>query len=94
MDVAAKKIIRWRRAKKKNRNWKKLDFVYTTERHILERVKIKMKLALKQKMLELLEKTWSRIKIKKELHTICFKLTKKTLKLHKSISKLAKALIV
>ena len=49
---------------------------------------------MEEKTLGLWEKAWSSEKTGRELHAICLKLIKKTLKLHKSLCKAASALIV
>lgn len=63
-------------------------------RQVLERARATTKLALEQKTLGLWEKAWSGKKTGRELHAICPKPTKKTLKLHKDLSKAASALII
>ncbi len=62
--------------------------------HILGRTRATIKLALEQRTLGLWEETWPSEKTGRELHAICPKPTKKTLKLHKGLCKAASALII
>lgn len=93
-DVAAKEGTGWRRAKRRNGKWREWDSGYTAERHVLGRARATIKLALEQRTLGLWEEAWSGEKTGRELHAICSKPTKKTLKLHKGLCKAASALIV
>ena len=83
-----------KKSKKKERKIEKWDSGYTAERHVLGRARATIKLALEQRTLGLWEETWSSEKTGRELHAICPKPTKKTLKLHKGLCKAASTLIV
>ncbi len=66
----------------------------TAEKHEIGRAKATIQLALKKKTLEHYEKVLSKKKTGRELHAICLKPTKQTLKIHKSLCKAASALVV
>lgn len=80
-DIAAKKVIKQKRAKKKNKKQKELDSGYTAEKRVLKRTKAIIMLELEQKTLKLQEKTQSNKKTGRKLHAICSKPIKKMLKI-------------
>ena len=59
----------------------------------LGRSRATIKLALERKASELWEEAWTNEKTGRELHAICLKPTKKTLGVHRGLSKAASALI-
>ena len=93
-DIAAKEATGWRRERRRNGKWREWDSGYTAERHELGRARATIKLASEQKTLELWEESWSSEKTGRELHAICPKPTKKTLRIHKGLCKAASALVV
>ena len=93
-DIAAKEATGWRRAKRRNGKWREWDSGHTAEKHEVGRARATIKLALEQKTLERWEEVWSREKTGRELHAICPKPTKQTLKIHKCLCKAASALVV
>lgn len=94
VDVVAKEATRWRRAKKKNEKWSEWDSEYTAEKRELGKTRATIKLVSEQKALERWEEAWSKEKTSRELHALCPKPTKQTLKIHKGLCKAASALVI
>ena len=67
---------------------------YTSERQKLGRSRDIIKLVLERKASKLWEEAWTNEKTGRELHIICPKPTKKTLKIHRGLCKAASILIV
>lgn len=94
VDIAAKKAIGQRTAKRNNGKLRKQDLRYTTEKRELDRAKATIKLALEQKILKYWEEAQTRQKKDRELYVIYIKSTKQVLKIYKGLRKDASALVV
>ena len=88
-DIAAKEVTGWRRSKRRNGKWREWDSGYTSKEQKLERSR-----ALERNTLKQWELAWTSERTGRELHSICPKSTKKTLKIHRGLGKAASTLIV
>ena len=52
VDIAAKEATGWRHMKKRNGKWKNWDSGYTTEKHVIKRTRVTIRLASEQKTLK------------------------------------------